>query len=75
MTKKHFIDMADMIREHNRQAELPYQEITAFTKDQIEVLAYFCRQQNPRFNRERWLNYIAGECGPSGGAVKKERAA
>lgn len=74
MTKKHFIDLADTIREHNRQAELPYQEVTAFTKDQIEAIAYFYKQQNYSFNRERWLAYVAGECGPNGGKIRKAKA-
>ena len=43
---------------------------TAFNEEQIALLATFCASQNPRFNRERWLDYIAGKCGPSGGAVK-----
>ena len=68
MSKKHFIALADDIREHNRCAvnngEIP------FTPDQIDVLARFCRMQNSQFNRERWLDYIAGECGPNGGRVK-----
>ena len=29
--------------------------------------------ENPRFNRERWLGYIAGENGPSGGQITKEK--
>lgn len=33
-------------------------------------LADFCKSQNGRFDRERWLGYIAGENGPNGGAVK-----
>lgn len=33
----------------------------------ITMLADFCQAQNPRFNRERWLAYIAGTCGPNGG--------
>ena len=69
MSKKHFIALADDIREHNRCAvnngEIP------FTPDQIDVLARFCRMQNSQFNRERWLDYIAGECGPNGGRVSK----
>ena len=70
MTKKHFIALADMIREHNRLAANggPY---TAFTEDQLIALAEFQRDFNSQFNRERWLAYIAGECGPNGGAVKR----
>lgn len=32
-------------------------------------LADFCIEQNGRFNRHRWLDYIKGECGPNGGKV------
>jgi hypothetical protein len=65
MSKKHFIDLADMIRDHNK-----YSPETAFSQEQIEALASFCRQQNPAFMRARWLEYIAGECGKNGGKVK-----
>jgi len=42
-----------------------------FTEEQIGELADFCKSQNSQFDRERWLAYIAGECGPNGGTVKK----
>ena len=32
-----------------------------------DALASFCQQSNPRFLRQRWLDYIAGQCGPNGG--------
>jgi hypothetical protein len=65
MSKKHFIALANTIREHNRVfASKP------FTPTAISALADFCQSSNPRFNRDRWLAYIAGECGPSGGKVK-----
>lgn len=57
MTKKHFIELADHIRKC----------VTKFNDLQIEALADFCASQNPNFNRERWLSYIRGECGPGGG--------
>lgn len=60
MTKKHFIALADKIRETPGM----------FSHEQLEVLATFCREQNPNFNRTRWILYIDGECGPSGGKVK-----
>jgi hypothetical protein len=56
MTKKHFIALADAIRADR-----------TFTNYQLITLAEFCRDQNPRFDRERWLDYIAGKCGPNGG--------
>lgn len=71
MTKRHFIAMADAIREHNRVCNRTtagmYQ---AFTNGQIAALADFCQSQNSMFNRERWLDYIAGKCGKNGGKVK-----
>lgn len=60
MTKKHFIELANYIKtapEH-------------FSDSSLHVLASFCKAQNPNFNRDRWLAYIAGQCGPNGGAVK-----
>lgn len=65
MTKKHFIELADTIRIYNRFASEP------FTQRQIAELADFCKSQNCNFNRERWLDYIAGECGKNGGTIKK----
>jgi hypothetical protein len=61
MSKKDFVKLADYIRT-NREV---------FTDRAIEVLADFCKSQNGNFLRERWLSYIVGACGPSGGAVKK----
>lgn len=61
MTKKHFIALADFIREHEGR----------FPHDTIDLLADFCASLNPRFDRERWLGYIAGENGPCGGKRKR----
>lgn len=61
MSKKHFIQLADMIRRANVNPETP------FSEEAIQALADFCASQNPAFNRARWLAYIAGECGPNGG--------
>lgn len=57
MTKKHFIELADEIR--------PYRGDRVI----LEVLANFCKRQNSNFNKQRWLDYIDGKCGPSGGKV------
>ncbi len=72
MSKKDFIALANAIREHNRyqQTFSSKDRLQLFTEDQISILADFCQSQNSNFNRERWLSYIAGECGPSGGKVK-----
>jgi hypothetical protein len=64
MSKKHFIALADHIRDANKYG------YARFSSEEIETLANFCRNQNSRFNRERWLAYIAGECGPNGGKRK-----
>ena len=67
MTKQHFIALADSIRSHNAsQTNLG----DIFDKTHIETLANFCAAQNPAFNRERWMAYVAGDCGPNGGARK-----
>ena len=60
MSKKHFIRLAQYIR-----TEVGYKD--AFNDNQIDLLARFCAEFNPNFNRERWLDYIAGKCGPNGG--------
>ncbi len=69
MLKKHFIALADAISFYNRQSysQVPAYRKVSFTDDQLAVLADFCQSQNYNFNRERWLGYIHGDCGPCGG--------
>lgn len=64
MSKKHFIAMAQYIMQHNNF------ESDKFTTGQLGSLARFCKSINAHFNGDRWLAYIAGECGPNGGAIK-----
>ena len=59
MSKKHFIALADAIK--NSTA------LITLTQVQIGALADFCQAQNSNFNRERWLGYIAGTNGKNGG--------
>ena len=82
MTKSSFIALADMIREHDKRVAnhdnpcaVRYMDpdVPAFHPAQIEALASFCASQNPNFNRERWLDYIAGKCGKNGGKVSPSR--
>jgi hypothetical protein len=61
MSKKNFIRLAQYLADTKQYCE-------PFTQAQIEHLANFCHEQNPAFKRERWISYIAGECGPNGGA-------
>jgi hypothetical protein len=73
MSKKHFIALADAIRAYNLEACTPHGGCVSplkFGHTQLLAIADFCASQNPRFNRERWLAYIAGTCGPNGGKVK-----
>ena len=70
MTKKHFIELADAIRFHNENASGSIEPVGQFDSVQLETLADFCKSANPAFNRERWLNYISGNCGPNGGKSK-----
>ena len=51
MTKKHFVALADAVREHNRIA------INRLSNGD---------HKNAQFNRERWLAYVNGECGKNG---------
>lgn len=67
MTKKHFIALADAIRIGNRFAGLE-----TFSQEAINQLADFCQSQNSDFKRDRWLEYIAGKCGKSGGKVGRK---
>jgi hypothetical protein len=70
MTKKHFIELADAIRFHNENASGSIESANKFDFVQLETLADFFESVNPAFNRNRWLEYIAGNCGPCGGKVK-----
>lgn len=63
MSKKQFIALADTIIRENTFG-------VPFYPRQIEALADFCAAQNPAFNRQRWLDYLAGNRGPGGGKVK-----
>jgi hypothetical protein len=72
MTKKHFIELADVIRTYDAEAMTAEKFSESFPSGAILALADFCARQNPRFNRERWLGYIAGECGPGGGVTGRK---
>ena len=64
MSKKHFVALADHIRQHNNLSD-------KFEDGHLATLADFCQSFNPRFNRERWLDYIAGKCGKNEGRITK----
>ncbi len=60
MTKQHFIALANMIREWSGTAD-------EFSPAQIYRIADLCAEQNPRFDRSKWLGYVNGSNGPNGG--------
>jgi hypothetical protein len=67
MSKKHFIELANVLRNTIRHDDGETVNFAGIVED----LADFCKSQNPNFNRDRWLGYIAGENGPSGGRVNR----
>lgn len=77
MSKKHFIELADVVRNNKPQASdnpsmCDPREFSAALwqwERMRNALADFCKSQNSMFKRDRWLAYINGECGPNGGAV------
>jgi len=68
MSTKDFIALADAIRSYNRYAASDNRP--RFGIEHLDCLADFCRSQNSNFMRGRWMDYIDGECGPNGGAIK-----
>lgn len=77
MSKKHFIALADTLRSVKPKPQDPtwhYPEAVLQWEKFRNAVADFCKTQNSQFNRERWIDYIDGNCGPSGGAVKRGAA-
>ena len=63
MTKKDFIALANAFR-----SLLEESTEETITFDQcVNAIADVCQESNPRFDRDRWIGYINGECGSSGG--------
>jgi hypothetical protein len=67
MTKQNFIALADVII-----ASAPQDRSSqgTFSRSAILELADFCASQNPKFMRQRWLDYIEEKCGKNGVKVK-----
>jgi len=63
MSKKHFIALADHINANSGN----------FPLETIYSLADFLTIQNSLFNRDLWLDYLAGFCGPDGKASESLR--
>lgn len=49
MNKKHFIALADAIRDSPVE----------FTPEHLKVLADFCQASNIRFDRDKWLLHVS----------------
>ena len=79
MSKKDYIAIADALRNKlaNEHAfESDEQNDAAHWRNQglldaAEALACVFAADNGAFNRDRWFDYLRGECGPNGGAIKK----
>jgi hypothetical protein len=80
MTKRDFVALADCVRElkpvfSDYSAD---REAYGAADDQwyetVKRLAVFCERQNYDFDRQRWLDYVNGVCGPNGGNCKEEPA-
>lgn len=69
MTKKHFIALADAFRSEKPGENWDPNKRVQWELD-VKAVANVCAQFNPRFNRERWLGYIAGTNGKNGGEVQ-----
>lgn len=75
MSKKLFIALADtlwVVRPTRKATPGSWNEIYEDARiEQWEVdmntLGDFLTANVPMFNRTRWIGYIAGKCGPSGG--------
>lgn len=61
MSKKDFIALADALAPLGNRIDGDIQN----------ALCEFMRQQNSNFKEDRWRDYLAGNCGPSGGRIKK----
>jgi hypothetical protein len=83
MSKQDFVALADVLRRYKPTTDSDAETGTFCVpgpthKARLQqwelmtsALADFCQSQNPRFMRDRWLGYIAGENGKNGGTVKK----
>lgn len=85
MTKKHFIELADYLRGskpvgYQKQGSIggisaTYgAEMEQWERD-VQAVIDFCKAQNGNFDRSIFIGYINGDCGPSGGTIKKSKVA
>ena len=75
MSKEDSVALADTFKdafaENGFTREPGFDEDRAIYEGDVKrALVAFCKAQNPAFEEDRWLAYLAGECGPNGGKVK-----
>ena len=68
MTKKNFIALADALKSEQPWTNWDPNKRIQWELD-VRAVANVCQTSNPRFNRQRWMEYIAGKCGPNGGGI------
>ena len=68
MPKKHFIELADALRRQKPADHLDPNKREQWDQD-VKAIADVCASVNLAFNRGRWMDYIEGRCGPSGGKI------
>jgi hypothetical protein len=66
MSKKDFIALADALNESRPMFDAVRTKQWA---QDVGTIRQVCAKANPQFNSERWLGYIAGTNGPSGGKI------
>ena len=61
MSKKDFVALADALRVPCMAGEAVDRSLL------LASLIAFCKSQNDQFKADRWIGYLRGDCGPSGG--------
>ena len=68
MTKKHFIALAKALRAEKPGSNWDPNKLIQWDLD-VKAVANVCASASPRFDRDLWMAYVNGECGPSGGKL------
>ena len=71
MSKKHFVMLADALRAEKPASHWNPNKMTQWELD-VKAIADVCARCSPNFKRDRWMDYVNGLCGPSGGALKSK---
>jgi hypothetical protein len=66
MTKRDFVALADTLK------GLEFDTATA-RQAALDIVADALVARYPEFNRDVWVRYSLGECGPNGGALRQGR--